>query len=1397
MSTSSVEVDGPVTAAGDRGSEVTPVDGQLAARPRSPRQRQAADVATHQRRGNGVHGRRARLRREHIHAPITALAIYSPVSSSVSGRQTSKRYLLAAEDTDLKIYDVTTRDGSEGGRDGGDAAYDRVVDGGSLVGQIRVFAAQPIHGLSVQRNTRAARDERRGNKESEHGEDDDNDDDRVLVWGGDSVAVLSARALLLQHNSTSTGDNDNVDEDDARGSGSGHMDIPVFRAPDWIFDAKISPFDRDNVVMLTAHNEIVEAKIATTTTTTTTDSMSMKLLSVHSPSRPILYAGNLLWLGPDCVLVAAGTVFGEVVVWKWHARTNDATGQVTREEEARCEHLFAFTGHEGSIFGIQISPEIVLPGPEGRRARLLATCSDDRTVRVWDITDRQESLRGSGFKLDKGQTSVPRARETGFGPNGDVLKVVKDEEEESGRRDGESEDDDSSRRSVAVAMGHISRIWHVEFAEPLRETPGVFPIYSCGEDATTQKWHLSFGPQQQQMQNAATLPPKPIGTTVSTLGEASLTHQAIFRNHTGKHIWSRALLPTENGGAMIATGGSDGKIVLVHDEGSDKSAAGRSTWREAFSISRLVELSGVEPILEHKPAIEVVEPAEDMEGKKPKKKAKPPKESFQRYAFISEDKLLVITNQGRCFTGSFSDQGIRWKVVPMSEEKRLSLSGYSVVASCPATSVAYIGTSRGEIYALSDADDAELQLVATVEGKVADLFCLGTQSQESDPASSGVKLMVTVLGSTTASILSIEGHDRVSEIITVELEKGAIVTAASLVKDTLILGTRTGVLSIFGRGGSGSAYRVVHSLPGKLADAITSIVALPRQTESTENCYFLTTCRDGKYRIYQRRTDSAASTSVSTPQQSIILLQETAPPFGPLIEQAWFATDPVTKTTELMLCGFRSTNAVLWNATQQREVASVECGGAHRSFAMTRQSKSSSSEGFRFVFNKASEMHVFSQMRSQAQTLKTGSHGREIRAVSFSGRYTATAAEDTVIRIHEYIRPSSASPGDCRKSTSSTGKFRCVATIEKHATGIQTLRWHKNNHLFSSGGNEEFFVWKVNKIDSDVCPLGIACEAVFKDKSAIGDLRIMDFDVELLSDDSSGGDGGQEEDGASQQFCITMALSNSTVQSYLYSSHTREFKLLGRQHYTGACLMQLRHLGFSSSTDASGYSQPHILTASTDGRLAVFIGTQPGLGIEPVAIDDISDVSPLEAAALIRPASEKTSLITKIHQSGIKSLDMLRINPPSTTTTAATAATSYIIATGGDDNAIGITHLSFSPGTGTYTVQGRYIVRSAHAAAVTGIGIARIEGASSDVIVVSTSNDQRVKTWRVVDWQGQGKTRILLESDEYSGVADCGDLEIVHGDGGEGLSCGYDDGGGDDDGVQFLVGGVGMEVWRV
>jgi WD repeat-containing protein 6 len=87
-------------------------------------------------------------------------------------------------------------------------------------------------------------------------------------------------------------------------------------------------------------------------------------------------------------------------------------------------------------------------------------------------------------------------------------------------------------------------------------------------------------------------------------------------------------------------------------------------------------------------------------------------------------------------------------------------------------------------------------------------------------------------------------------------------------------------------------------------------------------------------------------------------------------------------------------------------------------------------------------------------------------------------------------------------------------------------------------------------------------------------------------------------------------------------------------------------------------------------------------------------------------------------------------------------------------------------------------VRSAHAAAVTGIAILSLSSDGKNAFLASCSNDQRVKRWEVVDWQSENVAVKLLDN-RYSSVADAGDLEVL------------------EEARKFAVGGVGLEVWDV
>lgn len=67
-----------------------------------------------------------------------------------------------------------------------------------------------------------------------------------------------------------------------------------------------------------------------------------------------------------------------------------------------------FLGHEGSIFDVRISQRLQR-GSYGSIERVIASCSDDRTIRLWDVSASDDD---SGA-IDQG-TEAQRTRHTGF-----------------------------------------------------------------------------------------------------------------------------------------------------------------------------------------------------------------------------------------------------------------------------------------------------------------------------------------------------------------------------------------------------------------------------------------------------------------------------------------------------------------------------------------------------------------------------------------------------------------------------------------------------------------------------------------------------------------------------------------------------------------------------------------------------------------------------------------------------------------------------------------------------------------------------------------------------------------------------------------------------------------------
>ncbi|OAG06750.1 WD domain-containing protein [Paraphaeosphaeria sporulosa] len=1158
-----------------------------------------------------------KLHHECTRVPITALAECGPL-------------LIVAEGPYLRFYDRQQN---------------------ILISSERLFEAQAIHGV------------RELSSSADHV--------HLVIWGG-----LLLRTLLLD---TSYDEHDGWLPLNARCS-------DVARAPDWILDLQSAPKSPGNdiperCVAVTAHNALLDITQELGVQYPRVESLGpISVSELTSSSRSILYSAHLLWESDDCILVAAGTAFGEIIYWSWNQSRPD-------ENRSRIHHVFL--GHEGSIFGVQISHVLCINGQKSRR--LLASCSDDRTIRIWDVSRVTAEEGSDSHVID---TDSQRTRHTGFS-------------------NASFDADVSSKDCVAIGWGHTSRVWKVEFLDSrgsISVKPDKIVLLSAGEDATSRTWTLITNV------DSSTSPSTPPW-------QLELMDTAPY--HSGKNVWSISIPNASSSHRSVALGGADSKITKFSLR-TKKQSTKQAQYDIEYFTSTLASL-------EESTAF----------PRKAGHRSSKQMEFLRSYAFVDASSFILTTNSGGIFLETLSQHGSK---IDLSQliAKPEDLCGYSVCAGEPSLGLAFVAGAKGTLYAYHK-ETSRLTQLHTFNGKIGEVF---TGTFADSLQSKRIVLLVTLVGQKDAQLLHVDFSEcKEPQYLYEELPESARPRASSttvvpipdhitglVITSMVYVDTSVGSYVLLGyRRGSIAAYRIVdqrgehadqssakllgiiHSVHGK--ETVTAMTWVPRGTDSPSG-HLVSTGRDGCVAIHLIELET----------MSYRLVHNITLPVGPNIEGLYI------HNSELHVYGFSHKEFVVYNTATEEVTMSVETGGAHRSWSF-QPDVSMYRGGGTLVWTRASSMHILSQSGPDHDVIRSGGHGREIKAVAVSPgvetdgsklQLIATGAEDTDIKIFSY-----------------TDKhLTCLRTLRKHTTGIQNLQWSTDgSYLFSSGGCEEFYVWKISRLPSEMGGIGVVCEASCPPESEHSDLRIMAFDVAQYTESPA-------------VFFISMVFSNSVVKVYAYmpTQPERWHKLASGLYFT-SCLTQCAFLPMGERKMPQS-----ILTAGTDGHAVLWAFSPP----------------PTQAPETLTYRSPTT-----IHQSSTKTL---------VTHVLPTRSDKTLIISGGDDGTVSFLLARCTSINGVEWAGSPVTVVRTHASAVTACAVVSHNG---QLLLITSGNDQWVRMWELVLCVGDGWEEdkdwieIRRAGKVKTRVADVSSMAVVGGEDMEG------------DAARVLICGVGMEVIRV
>jgi hypothetical protein len=1094
----------------------------------------------------------------------------------------------------------------------------------------RVLASSSVHGLACESSHEQKNTPRDDLKSSFHR--DSVSFAKVLVWGGSSVSVARFQISYEEYGTV-------ISKTTVDGFEVG----PTAHVHDWILDGSFASGDSWSEVqacLVSAHNDFVALPLQHAQRSLLDVDFLRRNPSIYgisTSSKPLLYSARVRPLPAGSFSVLSGTAFGNICVGKTQLA----------EHSSQCVEFS--TGHQGITFGVDQSD------------KWLATCSDDRGVRLGT-----------------------------FG----------------------------AATSLGEEWRHTSRVWGVKF---IRTSTGALCLVSVGEDSSCKVQQITREGLVELVDDRYHS-----GKNIWSVADAYIRLDQVVTGGADGAIVSRDVLENAAASHPKAAGSRfeheraaftslfaklDIHAVIKSGSNIKPPAVKQYVFISHSCLLALTDSGYLFSIA--KKHLAPVDNCENDGGQR----TTPAHELliFSKWSVkrkclnpFGERPVLSDSQDHLVFVGDGS--GNLFACFPAADKTavRLVTQLDMPISWLAIAAVRHSSDLRRECCIVVYCDRKKLAKVVVAQLPMHIDETAIAQPLENRPEESAGRSGISPETSSHPEIWSLE------------LPEDFVPTSARLLNLTrvLVLGSRRSALAIYrptihmkeqhSHVPLSPFYRcALHVRHVHGSDSVTSIRGIP-PTQGVPDCnseHFLTTGRNGTYVVHSVILQNHSVTSevqdiATSPVRFGVEgsycspTQETEPaPDGSPRKPSWGGRYEVegggpVKHGELILYGFDSEKFVIWNESRQSLIFSIECGNIHRAWAYNKYAFELPPSNGSLAWSQAGSLHLVTIDQTDHSTIQQGGHGREIKALSVSplpfndyrhgissGTLVATGAEDTTIRLFAV---------GSNVKADAWNKLTLLRTVKKHNTGIQCLSFSLcGRYLFSSGGCEELFAWRIRHNVPGV-NVGVVLDFTFPEDTPNSDLRITDFKI-------------QDHHLLSGTFVVSAVYSNSMVKVFYFrpaeSDPTQRCQSQKRFFYKQNCLTQINH------DLAAG-----ILTAATDGHLVFW----------PIGAEEHNPNYP-----------------HRVHQNSIQS--MRTIDLP----LGNAALHEQLVITGGDDNALSLTLIRISadglsrvnfPKAAFQSLQ----IPKAHAAAITATCVLSVSTSEPWVTVrfLSASNDQRVRLWQ-------------------------------------------------------------------